>query len=232
MALDVYAGPLSRYHAANWKTIGQQISEQQGIHFQVVRPGQGEDAAPPKDVTRAIVAWQSHLLEGLRTQGLNIDPWPENQDIEYRTDRPGWEGLMALNIKAYTLLHPESKQPATVPSIEEMWSHPAHGDNVGESALGYLSGIELWLPGTFEAIISGENPVGNPVHIASIGKLTWFLDYIREKWGLSASELQGKITNQPGVGSDFEEAALHGLVVFLNLAHYCQDNEAPLVLDY
>lgn len=36
MGLDIYAGTLTRYYSHNWKTITQQLSEENGQHYKQV----------------------------------------------------------------------------------------------------------------------------------------------------------------------------------------------------
>lgn len=232
MALDLYAGPLSRYHAANWKNIGQQIAELQGVSYQLIQVGNDEEKASPEEVTRAIIAWQNQLVGSLQPQGIEIDTWPEGQELEYLTDRPGWEGFLALIVMAHSLIRPESKLPSTLPPLEELWQHPANQEDQGDSPLGYLSGVELWLPGDFREIISLETPVGKPVLCASVGRLLWFLGEVCAKWGLDTAALDTRTTDQPGPGSSFEGAAIHGLVTCWRLGKFAQERRVPLVLDY
>lgn len=70
MGLDLYAGPLTRYYAHNWKTVNQQWAEQYGYGFQRVGPT-GEPLGE-----ETVLAWS-------RTEGYPTD-WEMAEDGRFR----------------------------------------------------------------------------------------------------------------------------------------------------
>ena len=51
MGLDIYAGTLTRYYSHNWKTITQQLAEENGWGFQKITPGGGKRISLQPDHT-------------------------------------------------------------------------------------------------------------------------------------------------------------------------------------
>lgn len=189
--------------------------------------------ASPEEVTDAVISWQEHLVAGLAEQGIEIAEWPEGQTLDYATDRPGWEGLFALVLKAYSLYHPEVQIPDTIPSTDIIFEEPTFvASQSYEEPTCILSKVELWLPGTFESMFEIETVTGHELLVTSLGQLLALLESICVKWNLNADDVAKMETDQPGSGSPLEEGAMHGLAVFLRIARKAQEAKAPLILDY
>ena len=50
MGLDIYAGTLTRYYSHNWKTITQQLSEENGQDYKQVDENGNDSAISASDV--------------------------------------------------------------------------------------------------------------------------------------------------------------------------------------
>src|SRR5262245_23420227 len=109
MGLDIYAGPLCRYYAADWKTVIQQWGESSGVPVEVVTPGENwwarirrifrsaPEAKPPKvDPVTMIHRWRERVAEGRPGRESEDWEWPEAMDIAYETDRPNFDGWVAV----------------------------------------------------------------------------------------------------------------------------------------
>src|SRR5437764_8244896 len=113
MGLDIYVGPLTRYHTGNWETVVQQYARMNGLKCQIVRPP-STDSSPrlsADQIREAVVAWQSVLAEALK-QPLR---WTEDNSSEYFTEKPAWDCYSAVALLAAHDDHPDIKLPEAVP---------------------------------------------------------------------------------------------------------------------
>src|SRR5712691_2883390 len=78
VGLDVYAGPVSRYVAGDWKTIIQQAGEALGNPVFIVRRNPAERPVAAADVAK----WRAGLIASM---GL-AEEWQENPGDDYYTD--------------------------------------------------------------------------------------------------------------------------------------------------
>ena len=113
MGLDIYVGPLTRYHSGNWETLVQQYARLNGLKCQVVRPP-STDSSPrlsADQIREAVLAWQSGLAEALK-QPLK---WSEDNSSDYFTEKPAWDCYSAVAVLAAHDEHRELKLPDVVP---------------------------------------------------------------------------------------------------------------------
>jgi hypothetical protein len=98
VGLDLYVGPLTRYHLGDWLTAVQQIGQDMGITVEVDRhrPEPQEPITDPDQVLAVVRQWQSGLGEAL---GCQAD-WPEDTTLPYWTDKPDWDGYGGLLLLA------------------------------------------------------------------------------------------------------------------------------------
>ena len=232
MALDVYVGPLSRFHALNWKNIGQQAAEAAGIPYQIVRPEE-DDPISPEEVEEAVRRWQLQLIAGLADQGIDIPAWDEGQSLAYVTDRPGWEGMYGLIMKGQSLADPQIVLEEQMPDIERISEHPAVVASQSiDSPMCVLGLAELWFPGDFGQMFQLETVSGANVVAASISDLIRLLVQICDDWGKDPASLVEERPDQPASNCRVDEAAEYGLAVFLRLAYQAQKMSMPMILDY
>ncbi len=233
MALDVYVGPLSRYHAGDWKTVAQVAAEAQGVEYRIVRPdGEGE-GAPPAVVAEVVASWQDQIGHIVEANGVEPNRWEDHAAVDYVSDRPGWEGLAGLLFKFAYLLEPELTEPALVPDFSEVSSDPAFRKAMDEPGyLHILAACELWIPGQFEFFFESQTVAGQPLGISSLLMLNAALDEMCELWGKDRLALRGVATEQPAPETPLDEAAFHGLVVFSRLALEAAERNVPMILDY
>ena len=93
MGLDVYVGSLTRYNSGDWELIAQKVAREMGVPFQVIRPdGETSEAIPPDETKRVIFEWRNSISKAL---GTLLD-WDESPHSPYFTDKPDFDGYMAL----------------------------------------------------------------------------------------------------------------------------------------
>jgi hypothetical protein len=108
MGLDLYAGPLTRYHAGLWKTIVQQMGEAQGVPVHVIRLGGAKAPSSPDETQKAVVAWQRALRDAT---GIATLDWLESATLPYFTDKPDWDGYWAVVLLAAADQFPDIPAP-------------------------------------------------------------------------------------------------------------------------
>ncbi|MEA2489883.1 MAG: hypothetical protein QOH21_1675 [Acidobacteriota bacterium] len=153
MGLDVYVGSLVRYYSGHWETILQRSAGEHGMRVEVIRSGEAKrgwltrlrDRFAPRSsasVARAVGRWQQQLARQLGTPVS----WPEDPDILYFTDRPGWDGYGALLLWAAY----EEVADATRPKTAEGWTddpvYCAATEAAGSRYRHLMAGAELWIP--------------------------------------------------------------------------------------
>ncbi|MFG2101780.1 hypothetical protein ACGFJ5_14370 [Micromonospora echinaurantiaca] len=235
MGLDLYVGPLTRYHLNDWLTITQQIGAQDGFTVRVIRAQEDEEPETDPDVVQAAVRdWQQWLGEAL---GGPVD-WSENASQPYWTDKPDWDGFGAVLLLAAYDEHPDLQpSPWDKPdSPREFADAPAYqaASAQPERYLTLLSGVEWWLPLPADPlVIEASRPTGQPTRMGSVDRLAAELRLLAERTGLLAgydpAELRrGLFTDDPTV----EDLARFGLAVMLDLAETAIEHRQPLLLDY
>src|SRR5256885_2772086 len=90
VGLDLYAGPLTRYHAGTWLTVAQQAGQRLGVQVEILRaePERDDRIVDPVVVAELVRSWQEGLGAAL---GCRVD-WPEDGELPYWTDKPDWDG--------------------------------------------------------------------------------------------------------------------------------------------
>ena len=235
MGLDVYVGPLTRYHGGAWETVVQQAGRAAGLQVEIVRPDAGE-IAPPDEIRAAVVAWRSQLNAAL---GLHLPApltWDEGDDQPYFTDKPDWDGFGAAVVWAAHLEHPEFPRPARV-TVEDWVTDPAYvASQAPEATTRYpalLSNVELWLPGDFAFTFRAPDVLGRPIEIGSVERLAADLEHIlRVSWTPDAAALEAWRQAGPQPDGPFEEQARFGLAVLHALATTAAAHRLPIRLDY
>jgi hypothetical protein len=260
MGLDLYAGPLTRYHAGLWKTIVQQMGEAQGLPVHVVRLGGTSEPGDPEETREAVVAWQRALREAT---GIDSLDWPESAAIPYHTDKPDWDGYWAVALIAAADAFPDIAAPAEIGRRSRLGDPARHPliRRADEVHLGRPSGgligrflrrapatpapierrypqilarPELWLPAEFDQLIDSADVAGNRYRIGSSPRL------LEELENLNARTLQASDETLDGWASEgppdtdpgLMPMARFGLALFVIAARYSVEHRVPLKLDY
>ena len=233
MALDIYVGPLSRYHALNWKNLGQQAAEASGIGYELHRANDNGSVASQEEVTEAVRLWKMRLRDALEAQGDGIPDWEEDGELGYETDRPGWPGLLATILKGAYLLHPDLTQPTNLPPEDQFNTDPAFRRCQAEpSLLSLLSDGQLWLPGDFGMLFHTQTVTGAELGVSSVGGLIECLKDIAGRWGRDAYEMVEADRDQPHSSAPIDEHAAYGLACMMRMALAAQRLHQPMILDW
>ena len=185
MGLDIYAGTLTRYYSHNWKTITQQLSEENGQHYKQVDENGNEikhvdDIGEIELIRDVICQWSDGLASNLDAV-MKTPLWDEKRESEYFTDKPDWEAFGALvMLQACRLLN------RPVPEyVENGWD--AFDEPVVKEAMSQirdcslLSEVTLWLPIPKDIIFTTTLPSGNEASISTLTVLKNELEVLNQK---------------------------------------------------
>lgn len=256
MGLDVYVGSFSRYHSGNWLTITQQAARYIGVPvvnmvegepITVIRADDIEDtAAGPvlkrlnrsrrarkqrKETQQNVIDWRARLSQELQEDISQPLEWDERPDVEYFTDKLGWEPYGQLLLWASYDEHPELPRPHD--AVAEFDEDPAYkaSSNLSSRNDQLLSG--LWLPGgysfSFEvSTITGLETFGgwNQLLLEQLTKLNG------RTWDASDSMIAEWRWNGVEDGAPLEDQAKYAFAVFLKLARKSVAHDLPMILDY
>lgn len=236
MGLDLYVGPLTRYHLGDWLTIAQQIGAQNGMDVRIVRANVEEAGeTDPQVVWDAVLEWQQWFGD---TLGRPAD-WPEGPTQPYWTDKPDWDGYGAI-----LLLAAYDERPDLRPFTEARADDPRDFSNAPayqaasaepEIYLTLLSGVEWWLPFPGDpVVVDASGPAGHQTRMGSIDQLVAELHLLAERTGVFAGHDPAEFREEPPSSHDptVEQVARFGLAVTLHLAETALEHRQPLLLDY
>ncbi|MEJ3750646.1 hypothetical protein WEI85_46245 [Actinomycetes bacterium KLBMP 9797] len=235
MGLDLYVGPLTRYHLGDWQTIMQQIGAQNGYEVRVVRPHEEEDGeTSPEVVQNAVLGWQQWLGEQL---GSPVD-WPESPTQPYWTDKPDWDGFGAVVLLAAYDERPDLRPGpgAKEDSPRDFTDAPAYQAASAQPERYYslLSGVEWWLPLAEDPLVfEAPRPTGDPARMGTVDRLAAELRLLAERTNLLAGhDLDELRAASPGDDATVEDVARFGFAVMLGLTETAIEHRQPFILDY
>ena len=153
MGLDIYAGTLTRYYAHNWKTVTQQWAEVNGFSFSRITPQGGraeqEEKQDPQEIKKAMENWQSQILAAVSPkEGPSYEPWTEDNETAYYTDKPDWDAFGALLLYTAARTYGEPLQE----TVEKNWDFENHpliqrmGEDDERGVWSLFIGASWWLP--------------------------------------------------------------------------------------
>jgi hypothetical protein len=246
MGLDIYAGPLCRYYAGEWKTVVQQWGETQSVPVAVEtsnEPGAFTRLVRgafsrlwrrrgPVDPVAAIVAWRSRLALETGLQDVRGWDWPESLDLPYETDKPDWDGYGAVQLWAAYTAQTGAKRPE---SFNSDWAEDEVLVRVRDAAqrFSHIVGPELWLPLETGGAFDGTQPNGSDdVRIGSVFTLLEELKELnRNSWRAADEEIRAwrQGDAQP---ERLESIARWGFSIWFCLTEFAVANRLPMRLDY
>lgn len=245
MGLDLYAGPVSRYVAGDWKTIIQQAGEAAGTPVIVMRQNEPSDrVTDTNEVASTVASWRLALLRSL---GLN-EEWDEEASGDYYTDKPDWDGYGAVVLMAafdeQPTLAPGSKVrrllgSSLVPAVMPRQFPDAQAFKVAsQSPTRYptlLSGAEWCLPLVGgPAVFRAPAPNGNPTTMGHVSRLADELDLLNQRTlRLSAADMESaRQAGPPEPGSSVDATAPFGLSVLMAVVAFAANHRATWIMDY
>lgn len=233
MALDLYVGCFSRYHARQWENLAQQYARETGSEYRIITP----DGGPPQaanwdEVTEAVGHWRARMNAALGAHLRSPLDWRESRDTPYFTHRPGYDAYGALLLwAAYTEV---GKSPPERYS-GEWFSDPVYKEcstpKPGQKSRALLCGA-LWLPADFEFGFQAQNLTGDQVEIRSNRSLLDALKWLNDStFRLSPDQLRQAACDNYEDDAPLSDLARFGLAVFHEMAEKSVEHHLPILLD-
>ncbi len=217
MALDLYAGTLTRYYADAWEDDAP------------------ADAADLAEARALVEGWRRGLARAIADDlhGQTLD-WSEDDDRPFFSGRPDWVGQAALVYLAAYAEHPEMRRPR---KLGRDWTDdPAwQASAAAEDATPYQQVLfpELWLPLDLDFVFTAEDPAGNEVTIGSVPHLLKALHALAAAtFGGTESDWAAWRAAGPGPLGDFDANARFGLAMALDLVAKAAEHRLCVTLDY
>jgi hypothetical protein len=218
----------------DWETITQRVMREAGHEVEIIRTGDDvdeEEPVAPEELLGEIDAWRTALTKHL---GLRFAAsWEESLEGPYFTDKPDWDGFLALLLlTAYdespTATFPEAFQG----SIEDdpVWKEFSEPPTLYPHLL--AQNVEWWLPCDPCPAYVAPDLNGNGRRMSSTFGLLDDLVRLEERvWGgqsdLATWRAEGGESGQPA-----GTAARFGFSIMRTLAQEAVDHSLPLLLDY
>jgi hypothetical protein len=245
MGLDIYAGSLIRYVAGDWLTVVQQAGQSSGMPVEVVRINEPPDAIrDPEVVRQAVISWQQGLLRSL---GIS-DAWDDDAEMDYRTDKPDWDGYGAVVLTAAYDEHPdlspgmkvrsgirskriEATEPRKFPESDAFRA-------ASQSPSRYptlLGGAEWCLPlASGPTVFRAPAPNGTELTMGRVDRLHTELTELNSRTlRLSPQQLSEAMqAGPPEPSASVDRVAPFGLAVLTALADYAFVQSVPWIMDY
>jgi hypothetical protein len=247
VGLDLYAGPVSRYVAGDWKTIVQQAGEASGNPVIIVRRNPAEHPVTDADVPMvidAVAKWRARLIASL---GL-AEEWQEDPADDYYTDKPDWDGYgAAVLLAAYdeqphlapgtqirrllgrtTVAAVEPRRFQEAPAFKAAIKSPARYPTL-------LLGAQWCLPlAGGPAVFKTLTPSGAELVMGRVAGLVEELNTLNQRTlRLSPEQLKAAAkAGPPGVDAPVEAMAPFGLAVLTATAEFAANHHAAWIMDY
>ncbi len=255
MGLDIYAGTVTRYYARSWKTVSQQMAEKLGYGYQVFRPNENPDDAETdiSAIQQAAETWSCEISQQLcEAFELGCQPWEENNEKDYYTDKPDWLAYECLLLFAACLIYDEPF-PETVKKGEDLFEHELVKRAMNDSALrswSLFSNAEWWLPHDDCYVVNGRVPNGTQIVISSTATLsaelqainsrTWqadsltILSWLKEEGYPSDGYVKDGKYISTGENTEYNALSLvrFAFAVMYKSVLFSQENRVPVILDY
>lgn len=210
MALELYAGTLTRYYT---------------------KDNDGNDAC-------AIVShWRDSLLKALEPSVGVCQAWTEDNETESRTFSLGWQAYGALLLYAAAKVYGEP-YPATVEADWDFAQEPLIRRAQQDPQLNWslFKGAQWWLPLEKPLMLTGETPTGDRIPMASaaalllellrINELGWKAD---EDAVLAWAETEGYAEQGP---HSTVSLARYAFSLFWQGVKFSLQHKVPLLMDF
>lgn len=256
MGMDIYAGTFTRYYCRNWKTMTQQICEQNGWNFQRITPYEdNSNELDPVEVAGDVLQWTNCIVKAMTEEGLgdNLRPWTENNDIPYYTDKPDWLAYEALNLYAAAKQYGE-EFPKTVLKGQDLSNHPLtqRMSDDKNNFWSMVAGVEIWLPLDTMAAFNCVMPNDTEKFVSTVSVLKHELETINENgWNADEETISGwsytegypvdvevpktgKISSEINEHTEYdtESLAKFAYSILWQAVRFSEKENVPIILDY
>lgn len=211
MALDVYAGPHTVYHAGQWENVVQAQARKRGQEYHQIRLRDESDAlSDPEAIRRMIVEWRGDLSDALGDNLPGRLDWGE-QTVEYMTAQP----------EHYV----------------DFAEDPACRRSAPNSAMSGFPAIiretEFWLPADFEFSFKAAGPNSDAVMFSSAHGLSRQLRLLNEMtWRADLRTIDLWSDEWPSASAPLEVLARYAFSDKFAIASYACAKGVPIKLDY
>ncbi len=255
MGMDLYAGTFTRYYAGNWKTEAQKWCEEFGFDYKKITPVQNSEVLPVEEILPMVETWRDNLLEALRMEGFSVEPWPEDNERPYYTNKPDWPAFNALllYVACLSLNEPFPEKFSKTAQFKDFEISQRIPSN---STLGWslIHRINYWLPLEIDVavktgLLSGGMGTFYTTNclikeLKQINELSWKADdeTIDSWFDLAGYEpedekrtklKEGFSMVEPASGYyDTESLAKFAFSRFYRAARFAQENSVPLIMDF
>jgi hypothetical protein len=222
MGLDIYAGTLSRYYARDWQTVVQSIG---GV---IVYPDGEPEKVNIETATAVVLAWRDLMNTNIEDfRNLPLD-WSEDSNVAYYTDKPDFEGWLALQLwAAYADEEPASRP--TGRADQELLENDrvfqaAQFQEVPNPLVATLQ-CEFFVPSELTFVFKSEDPNGHETWIGTTAALRAVLKTIDMKtWNATFDDLEAwlqkglpaeivvEAQNKSWIGRLFGKSPSHSLI--------------------
>ncbi len=234
MALDVYAGSLTRFYTLDWENAAQTSSD-----GHVYRQGSPEapvdkSSIPPAgEVEPAVIAWRDAVSQGLATNISSPLDWEEGVHLPYATDRPGQEGYAGLMLWAAYANHPDKEVPKSLPTAgcqdDPVLSKAMERES--KTPVRAVLQPQMWFPCEFPFIFQVPAPSQEPTWIGSSLELKRQLDKLNEiTFKATQEDMERWLAGDIKADSEVEHAAKFTFASLLRLASFSIENRVPMLV--
>ena len=255
MGLDIYTGTVTRYYARNWKTVAQQTAEKLGFGYQVFRPNENaeEQETDVNAIQETVTDWCKGISEQISAAyELNCEPWEENNEKDYYTNKPDWLAFECLLLFAACLIY-DAPFPETVKKGEDLFQNELVKRAMNDSDLcnwSLFSDTEWWLPYNDYFVIKGRVPNGTQIIISTTASLlaelqginsrTWqadkqtILSWLESEGYPSDGYVKDGRYTSTGENTEYnaESLAKFAFAVLFKSVLFSLENRVPIILDY
>lgn len=232
MAFDIYSGTFVHFYTRDWENVAQSQARLNGTEYKIIYAEGDQGTDSKEDVQAAVDAWKNDINAALARHSLGPIEWSEADDQPYFTDRPFWQGYLAIQQWAAHLERPElpvsyflSEDPANDAAMAK-----AMEDDKNIHFRSILQG-GVWLPGDFDFLFKFPALTDGEIMIGSTGRLLKELNEIRSsplKWCkkplFSFGSKKGSIS--------FQETAEWALPIFIRIVENGYSVKLPFVLSF
>jgi hypothetical protein len=242
VALDLYAGSLTRYFVGDWLSAVAQAAMVSGAALRVVDAlGRDREAivVDPDVVHAAVLDWRAGLAQSL---GVEL-AWAEDGAAPYETDTLTWEGHGAVLLLAAYDDRPDlrggrrhgfwRREPDRADRADTAPAVRAVRKQAISRYPALVLGAEWWLPASVPPVFEATSVNGTTIRMGSLAALVDDLHALNDRTlQLAASELERARATAPPSAATVQRAAPFGLAVFTALAEWALEHRQPLVMDY
>ena len=214
-----------------------------------------EEKQDPQEIKKAMENWQSQILAAVSPkEGPSYEPWTEDNETAYYTDKPDWDAFGALLLYTAARTYGEPLQE----TVEKNWDFENHpliqrmGEDEERGVWSLFIGASWWLPIADGLAFNAPCPTDEEITFSTTGALKMELEQINsigfqadEKTILSWSRTEGypadgeiqngKLTKE-GIKEhtvyNTESLAKFAFSILWQAVKFSIEKQVPILLDF